>query len=38
MSRAPLRIAVLGAGTVGLEVIRAFEAFPSGWLRPTVSR
>ncbi len=28
MSRAPLRIAVLGAGTVGLEVIRAFEAFP----------
>ena len=28
MSRAPLRIAVLGAGTVGLEVIRAFETFP----------
>lgn len=28
MSRAPLRVAVLGAGTVGLEVIRAFEAFP----------
>ena len=28
MSRAPLRVAVLGAGTVGLEVIRAFAAFP----------
>ena len=28
MSRATLRVAVLGAGTVGLEVIRAFEAFP----------
>jgi homoserine dehydrogenase len=25
MSRAPLRVAVLGAGTVGLEVVRAFE-------------
>ena len=28
MSRAPLRVAVLGAGTVGLEVVRAFAAFP----------
>jgi homoserine dehydrogenase len=28
MSRATLRVALLGAGTVGLEVIRAFEAFP----------
>ncbi len=28
MSRAPLRVAVLGAGTVGMAVIRAFEAFP----------
>jgi homoserine dehydrogenase len=25
---APLRVAVLGAGTVGREVVRAFEAFP----------
>ena len=28
MSRAPLRVAVLGAGTVGMAVIRAFAAFP----------
>ncbi|HYC07486.1 MAG TPA: homoserine dehydrogenase, partial [Candidatus Binatia bacterium] len=28
MSRAPLRVAVLGAGTVGREVVRAFESFP----------
>lgn len=28
MSRAPLRVGVLGAGTVGREVVRAFEAFP----------
>jgi homoserine dehydrogenase len=28
MSRAPLRVAVLGAGTVGREVVRAFGAFP----------
>ncbi len=28
MSRAPLRVAVLGAGTVGLEVIRAFAPGP----------
>ena len=28
MSAAPLRVAVLGAGTVGREVVRAFEAFP----------
>jgi homoserine dehydrogenase len=28
MSRAPLRVAVLGAGTVGREVVRAFAGFP----------
>jgi homoserine dehydrogenase len=28
MSRASLRVAVLGAGTVGLEVVRAFETVP----------
>ena len=28
MSRSTLRVAVLGAGTVGREVVRAFEAFP----------
>jgi homoserine dehydrogenase len=28
MSRAPLRVAVLGAGTVGRDVVRAFAAFP----------
>ena len=28
MSAAPLRVAVLGAGTVGREVVRAFAAFP----------
>ncbi len=28
MSRAPLRVAVLGVGTVGLEVVRAFEEIP----------
>jgi homoserine dehydrogenase len=28
VSAAPLRVAVLGAGTVGREVVRAFEAFP----------
>lgn len=28
MSRPPLRVAVLGAGTVGREVVRAFESFP----------